>query len=134
MPCPPPGDLSNPGIKPRSPTLQADCLLTEPSRKPKNTRVGSLSLLQGIFLTQELNQGLLLCRWILDQLSYQGSPQVPCRGELIQLPPKTCGWNPSPLCSPPSSACTYQQVISLLGKKPSLILPSCFFCFGGLEV
>ena len=27
-----------------------------------NTGVGSLSLLQGIFLTQELNQGLLHCR------------------------------------------------------------------------
>ena len=43
-------------------------------RKPKNTGVGSLSLLQGIFLTQELNQVLLHCRWILYQLSYQGSP------------------------------------------------------------
>ena len=31
----------------------------------------SLSLLQGIFLTQELNQGLLPCRRILYQLSYQ---------------------------------------------------------------
>ena len=29
------------------------------TRKPKNTGVGSLSLLQQIFLTQELNQGLL---------------------------------------------------------------------------
>ena len=38
-----------------------------------NIGVGSLSLLQGIFLTQELNQGLLYCRWILYQLSYQGS-------------------------------------------------------------
>ena len=28
-----PGDLSNPGIKPRSPTLQADSLPTEPSGK-----------------------------------------------------------------------------------------------------
>ena len=28
----------------------------------KNTEVGSLSLLQGIFLTQESNQGLLRCR------------------------------------------------------------------------
>ena len=36
----------------------------------QNTGVGSLSLLQGIFLTQELNQGLLHCRWILYQLSY----------------------------------------------------------------
>ena len=35
-------------------------------------RVGSLCLLQGIFLTQESNLGLLLPRWILDQLSYQG--------------------------------------------------------------
>ena len=30
-----------------------------------NTRVGNLSLLQQIFLTQELNQGLLHRRWIL---------------------------------------------------------------------
>ena len=35
-----------------------------------NTAVGSLSLLQGIFLTQELNQGLQHCRQILYQLSY----------------------------------------------------------------
>ena len=27
LPCPPPGDLSNPGIKPGSPALQADSLL-----------------------------------------------------------------------------------------------------------
>ena len=33
--------------------------------------MGSLSLLQWIFLTQESNQGLLPCRWILYQLSYQ---------------------------------------------------------------
>ena len=39
----------------------------------QNTGVGSLSLLQGIFLTQELNWGLLHCRQILYQLSYQGS-------------------------------------------------------------
>jgi len=35
--------------------------------------VDRLSLLQQIFLTKELNQGLLHCRWILYQLSYQGS-------------------------------------------------------------
>ena len=29
-PCPPPGDLPNPGTEPRSPTLQADSLLSEP--------------------------------------------------------------------------------------------------------
>ena len=37
-------------------------------------RVDSLSLLQRIFLTQESNWGLLHYRWILYQLSYQGSP------------------------------------------------------------
>ena len=39
----------------------------------QNTRVGGRSLLQGIFPTQESNQGLLPCRQILYQLSYQGS-------------------------------------------------------------
>ena len=66
-----PGDLPNPGIKPRSPTLRADSLPAEPPGKPENTGVGSLSLLQWIFLTQESNQGLLHCRRILYQLSYQ---------------------------------------------------------------
>ena len=39
----------------------------------KNTGVGCHALLQGTFLTQESNQGLLYCRQILYQLSYQGS-------------------------------------------------------------
>ena len=47
-----PGDLPSLGIKPRSPTLQADCLPAEPSGKPKNTGVGILYLLQQIFMTQ----------------------------------------------------------------------------------
>ena len=36
--------------------------------------MGSLLLLQGIFLTQESNWALLHCRWILYQLSYPGIP------------------------------------------------------------
>ena len=43
LPCPPPGDLPNPGIKPRYPTLQADCLPSEPLGKPMNTGKGSQS-------------------------------------------------------------------------------------------
>ena len=39
----------------------------------QNTGVGSLSLLRGIFPTQESNPGLLNCRWILYQLHHQGS-------------------------------------------------------------
>ena len=42
--------------------------------KPNNTGADSLSLLQLIFLTQELNWGLLHLRRILYQLSYEGRP------------------------------------------------------------
>ena len=77
QPFPSPGDLPNPGNEPRSPALRTDSLPTEPQGKPKNTGVGSLSLLQQIFLTQELNQDLLHCRYILYQLNHQGSPVFP---------------------------------------------------------
>ena len=55
-----------------SPGLQVVSLPAEPQRNPKNTGVGSLSLLQGIFPTQKLNQGVLHRRQILYQLSYEG--------------------------------------------------------------
>ena len=48
-PFPSPGDLPNPGIKPRSPTSQVDSLPAEPQGKSKNIGTGSLSLLQWIF-------------------------------------------------------------------------------------
>ena len=38
----------------------------------QNTGVGSCCLLQGIFPTKGWNPGLLQCRWILYELSYQG--------------------------------------------------------------
>ena len=61
-PFPSPRDPPNPGIKPRSPTLQVNSLPAEPPGKPKNTGVGSLALLQRIFPTQESDWGLLHCR------------------------------------------------------------------------
>ena len=64
-------DLPNSGMEPRSPALQVDILLSEPLGKTENTGMVNLSLLLGNFLTQELNQGLLHCRQILYQLSYQ---------------------------------------------------------------
>ena len=42
----------------------------------QNTRVGSLSLFQGIFPTQGLNISLPHCRQILYQLSHQGRPRI----------------------------------------------------------
>ena len=59
-----PGDLPDPGMEPRSPALQVDSLPAEPQGKPKNTGMGSLSLLQQVLPTQKLNWGLLHCRWI----------------------------------------------------------------------
>ena len=60
---------SNPGLL----RCRLNSLLSELPGKPKNIGVGSLSLLQGILPTQKLNRDLLHCRWILYQLSYQGS-------------------------------------------------------------
>ena len=70
---PSPGDLPNPGIQLRSPTLQVDSLPSESQAKPKNTGVDSLSLLQWIFPTQESNHCLLHCRQILYQLNHKRS-------------------------------------------------------------
>ena len=67
LPCPSPENLPNPGLELRSLVLQADSLPSEPPGKLKNTGVSSLSLLQGIFPTQESTQGLLHCRQILYQ-------------------------------------------------------------------
>ena len=51
-----------------------DCIvLNSPGQ---NTRVGSLSPLQGSFSTQGMNPGLPHCRWILYQLSHKGSPRI----------------------------------------------------------
>ena len=78
--------LPNPRIASRSPTMQTDSSPAELQGKPNNTGVGSVSLLQGIFLTQELNQGLLHCRHILYQLSYQGSPGDGGQAEISVTP------------------------------------------------
>ena len=52
--------------------------MTSPWNSPgQNIRVGSLSFLQGIFPSQELNPGLPHCRQILYQLSHKRSPRIP---------------------------------------------------------
>ena len=50
LPYPSPGNLPNPGIKPRSPTLQEDSLAAEPQEKPKSV-VGS-----GFFHTYQITR------------------------------------------------------------------------------
>ena len=44
------------------------------TREAQEYGVGSLALLQWIFLTQDSNPGVLHCRQVLYQLSYQASP------------------------------------------------------------
>ena len=44
LPCPPPGDVPEPGIEPRSPTLQVDSLPFEPPGKLKICLTGSKKL------------------------------------------------------------------------------------------
>ena len=51
----------------------------------QNTRVDSLSLLQGIFPTQGSNPGLPHCRGILCQLSHKGSPPTTPVMEVLML-------------------------------------------------
>ena len=63
----------DPGIEPRSPALQADSL---PTREAQEYWNGLPIPLQWIFPTQESNRGLLHCRRILYQLSYEGSPRM----------------------------------------------------------
>ena len=86
----PPGDLPNPGIKPRSPALQVESLPAEPQGKPKNTEVGSLSVLQGIFPIEKSNQRLLHCRQVLYQLSNQGSPAYQSTGSIVVVHRLSC--------------------------------------------
>ena len=126
-PFPSPGDLPNSGIKPRSPSLQAVSLPAEPQGKPKNTGVGSLSLLQWIFPTQESNRGLLHCRQILYCLSHQRSPlsSSESESEVAQSCPTLCDPMDSSLHqAPPSTGFSRQEYWSGLSFPSPGNLPN----------
>ena len=77
LPCPSPRNLPNPGIKFASvisPASAGVFFTICATWEAPNTRVGSHSLLQGIFPTQGSKPGVPHCRWVLYQLSHQGSP------------------------------------------------------------
>ena len=54
LPCPSPGDLPDPGIEPRSPTLRTDILLSEPPRKPDTSVITMEKWVFELFLDQSL--------------------------------------------------------------------------------
>ena len=64
----------------------------------KNTEVGCLCLLQGIFPTQRLNPGLLPCRQILYYLSHRGSPDICIHIADLGLPGGASGKEPACQC------------------------------------
>ena len=72
LPCPPPGDLPNPGIKHRFPTLQADSLPTEPPGKPAT------------FWIMDRDSGLEITRL---------SPFLPLQWTPFQTSPHTTIWH-----------------------------------------
>ena len=57
LPCPPPGNLPNPGIEPRSLALQADSL---PSGLPRKNRVGHIWVLISVWTSTGGTMPLLL--------------------------------------------------------------------------
>ena len=73
-PFPSPGNLPNPGIEPRSPTLQADTLPAEPQGSSRILEWIAYPFSRGIFPAQESKWCIVHCRQILYQLSYQESP------------------------------------------------------------
>ena len=78
----------------------------------QNTGMGSSSLLQGIFPTQELNPSLPHCRRILYQLSHQGSPwtSVTEFNFSLILSYLVCFWATSPGTEP---KCPYIDVLEI---------------------
>ena len=80
--------------------------------------MGSLSLLQGIFLTQGLNPGLPHCRWILYQPSHKGSPENKGVGSLFLLQRDL----PDPGIKPESPALQADSLPTELSGKSSICL------------
>ena len=76
LPLVPPGKSESESHSVVWDSLQPHGLYSPWNSPGQNTGVGSLSLLQGIFLTQGSNPGPPHCRQILYQLSHKGSPVI----------------------------------------------------------
>ena len=78
LPCPPPENLPDPGIEPRSSTLQADSSLSELPGSPRILEWIAYSFPRGSSWPRNQTGSIwfLHSRWILYQLSYQRSPYI----------------------------------------------------------
>ena len=61
LPCPPPGDLPDPGIKPRSPALQVDSLPSEPPGKPMCMHISPLFWIPFPYRSSQRTEKSSLC-------------------------------------------------------------------------
>ena len=95
----------------------------EPPGKPKNTGVGSLSLLQGTFPTQGWNRALLQCRGLFTSRATREAPSTPQAPKL-----GTSGCCPA-TCSPGLASlvlCLFQSDLKILQRperkgKPTVL-------------
>ena len=68
LPCPPPRDLPSRGIKPRSPTLQAYSLWTQPSGKPIWQCSYVSSSRRSWFIAEEHHTLPILLLWLIERI------------------------------------------------------------------
>ena len=82
LPFPSPGDLPNPGIEPRSPTLEADALTSEPPGKPQSDSVINIYILFHFSLSRDIEHSSLCytvglcCLFILYVVVFIYQPQI----------------------------------------------------------
>ena len=95
LPCPPPGDLPNPGIEPRSPTLKGDSLPSEPPGYPKNAGVVAYPYSRGTSQPRNLTRvsyiaGRFFTSWTREDGSPQNNKDVVTErwGAAVTNPPK----------------------------------------------
>ena len=99
LPCPPPGDLPNPGTEPWSPALQADSLLFQLQGSPVTHRHSFLNVLFHYSLSQDTEFSSLCtvgpwCRAILHRTFTSASPELPVLPSPPLLPLGTTGLSP----------------------------------------
>ena len=98
--CPPPGDLPNRGIKPRSPALQEDSLPSEPPGKPINGIVFPISFSDSLLLVyrNSVDSGTsLVVQWLRLCFHCRGQPLKPIHVEPMIHKGSPCSqeWTPS---------------------------------------
>ena len=92
LPFPSLGDLPNPGIEPRSRTLQGNCLTSELPESPDQSRVGSKSNMTDVFIKRrnleaDTHTGRMLCEdkgrdW-KDACTRQRIPRMPANHQKL---------------------------------------------------